>query len=116
LGKSDLGNLIGITDQVVGAALLLKKTVISYGWHLKRPELINITNAFVAELADWRCELRRIIKGDTAAPGNETLALLLKEIDYAQDPDTKKLYADQVLKILEKLMADGRLEVKNARG
>lgn len=116
MGRQDLEGFLKITDRTITMVVLWKKALQQNGQYFKRPDLLNSVNAFIADLAGYRFELKEMLKGNRSAPNNETLALLLKQIEEAKDPDTRELYTQALLKLSKQLLNDGRLEVHDAAG
>lgn len=116
MSKQELEGFLKVTDRTISMVVLWKKALQQNGQQFKRPDLLNSVNAFIADLADYRFELKEMLKGNRAEPKNEALAELLKRIEEARDPDTKELYTQALLNLSRKLLNEGRLEVLNAAG
>lgn len=112
--REDYDSLLKITDHAIAMAVGWRKAFVQSGMSFKNPQRLNSVNAFVADLTEFKVELKQILRGEQDSPTNEVLTRLLKEIDESRDPDTRELYLDQLAGLMKKLLAEGRMEVRDA--
>lgn len=115
MSKADHEGLLKITDRAIQLLVCWKKLFLSAGQDRKYPLLVPRIDSAIAELAEYRFDLKRVLKGQSDLGANEKLRFLLEEIEKTEDPGTHDLYIEKLLCFTKKILNEGLLEAMDGQ-
>ena len=113
MGRPELEGLLKVTNRAIEILVVWKISYIESGQKSKNPGRIESVNSWIAELAEFKIELKNLLKGNGDWSISEKFHFLLEQIEKSEDRDTKKLYIDKLAKLTKGFLTDGLLEVMN---
>lgn len=111
MGRKDYEDLIKASDRAMDLLEAWQDIQREKGIGGKQEELHLKIDTAIAGLRRYRSSIKRLLKGEDEPSTQAKLKFLQAEYDKAADQETKKLYMDQIRKIVDEIVTDGLLEV-----
>ena len=112
MGKADYQGFMKITDRAIQMLVAWKKIYLRMETSERRERLLAAVEHAISELAEYRFELKNLLKGNEMGL-QDKLSFLLEEIEKAKDGDTREFYIKKLEAITKQILADGLLEEKD---
>jgi len=115
LERSELDGLLKVTNRAIEIQIVWKKIFMTRADTKKYPWLIEAVNRSIAELSEYKLDLKNMLKGNNNLSVSEKLRFLMEEIERAEDPDAIKIYSQKLVKLTEGFLSETLLEVMNGQ-